>query len=65
MVLDRLDQYIDSIKKDEEIKFKGLSILEIAELLSCMECEGRAEILSKLDEETIDKLEKMKEGGLI
>lgn len=63
MLLDKLDEYIESIKMDEEIKLKGLNIFELADLLACS--ENKDKILARLDEETKRKLEKMDEGGLI
>lgn len=63
MLLDKLDEYIYSIKMDEEIKLKGLSIFELTDLLA--RSDNKDGILARLDEETRNKLEKMSEGGLI
>lgn len=63
MLLDKLDEYIYSIKMDEEIKLKGLSIFELTDLL--VRSDNKDGILARLDEETRNKLEKMSEGGLI
>lgn len=62
-IINRIDIILEAIKIDEEIKIKNFSIYEILKMLS--ETEKRDDILSRLDKETIEKLRKMEEGGLI
>ena len=62
MLLEKLDQYIESIRIDEKTKIKELDDFEISELLND---DNNDDILSRLDSDTVDRIKKMKEGGLI
>jgi len=63
MLLKQLDNYLKTIKINEDIETKDLSILEILNLLS--HTNNKEEILSRLDNNTLDIIRKMEEGGLI
>lgn len=63
MLIEKIDRYMKSIMKDEEIKIKDLSIYEISEIL--LKTENKDDVLSRLDKKMIEKLRKMEEGGLI
>jgi len=63
MLLKQLGRYLKSIKINEDIEIKDLSILEILEMLS--HTDNKEEILSRLDNNTLDIIKKMEEGGLI
>jgi len=63
MLLKQIDNYLETIKINEDIEVKNLSILEILKILSCT--DNKKEILSRLDNNTLDIVKKMEEGGLI
>jgi hypothetical protein len=65
MLLDRLDKYISEVEKHDKV-WSGIitSGIELSEVMKMSEQE-RNKILHLLDEEMINKIKKLEEGGLI
>jgi hypothetical protein len=65
MLLKQLDRYIDAIKIEEKVSLSSLSITELLDKLSTMDKEDRKQMLSGLDEITLENIRKLEEGGLV
>lgn len=65
MLLKQLDRYIDAIKIEEKVALSNLSITELIDKLSTMDKEDRKQMLSGLDEITLENIKKLEEGGLV
>jgi len=65
MLLDRLDEYIDSANKDAKIGLKDLDFDELMEKFIHMSEEERIDLYSRLDVDKVNRLKKLEEGGLV
>jgi hypothetical protein len=65
MLLEKLDNYISEVENHDKVwKNIIMSGIELSEIIKMSE-EEREEILPLLDEEMINKIKLLKEGGLI
>jgi hypothetical protein len=67
MLLDRIDTILDEINYNDRIN-SGLinySMDELVGIISEQDEKGMEELFSNIDDETKQRLEKLKEGGLL